>query len=200
MSRRIILASFAQEEDLLGAVQAVQKRGWDIIDVYTPYAVHGLDPLLGWPRSRLAVACFLGGVTGVTLALWFQFWTTAWDWPLNVGGRPWNSLPAFVPVVFESMVLLAGFGLVFAWLCRCRLYPGKKALLPVAGMTDDRFVVVLRDPSFVAGDGAVRQLLDDWHAVGLEERNEEEPLYPLRQHQNQQNAVDLEERTEEKQR
>jgi hypothetical protein len=174
MSRKTILASFAREEDLLGAVKAVRQRGWDIADIYTPYPVHGLEPLLGWPRSRLPVACFLGGAIGVVLALWFQFWTSAQNWPLNVGGRPWNSLPAFVPVVFESMVLLAGFGLVFAWLCRCRLYPGKQAHLPVAGMTDDRFVVVVHDSGPVAGNGAIRQLLHDCHAVGLEERSEEE--------------------------
>lgn len=174
MSKRIILASFAQEADLLAAVRAVRERHWDIVDIYAPYAVHGLDPLLGWRRSRLPVACFLCGAIGAALALWFQFWTTAWDWPLNVGGRPWNSLPAFVPVVFESMVLLAGFGLVFAWLFRSRLYPGKEALLPVADMTDDRFVVVVRDPGPVGPEGAVRQLLHDCHAFGMEERDEEE--------------------------
>ena len=53
---------------------------------------------------------FCVGVLGSALALWFQFWTTAWDWPLNVGGQPWNSLPAFVPVTFEIMVLFAGLG------------------------------------------------------------------------------------------
>ncbi len=165
MSGRLILASFAQEEDLLAAVRAVQDRGWDIVDVYTPYAVHGLEEVLGWPRSRLPVACFLCGAAGVALALWFQFWTTARDWPLNVGGRPWNSLPAFVPVTFESMVLLAGFGLVFAWLFRCRLYPGKKAWLPLPGLTDDRFALVAARPRSRRSAAAVRQLLQECHAV-----------------------------------
>lgn len=174
MSRRMILASFAQEDDLIAAVQAVRQRGWDIADVYTPYAVHGLDPVLGWRRSRLPVACFLCGAIGVALALWFQFWTTAWDWPLNVGGRPWNSLPAFVPATFEIMVLLAGCGVVFAWLFRSRLYPGKKALLPLAGLTDDRFVVVLRDPGPDAASETIKQFFHDCHAVSLEERAEEE--------------------------
>jgi hypothetical protein len=172
MSQRIILASFAEEGDLLGAVRAVRQRDWDIVDVYMPYAVHGLEGELGWPRSRLPLACLLGGAVGVGLATWFQYWTTAWDWPLNVGGRPWNSLPAFVPVIFESMVLLAGFGLAFAWLIRCKLYPGKKARLPLAGLTDDRFVVAIRAPNSALATG-VQQLLHDFHAVGLEERDEE---------------------------
>jgi Protein of unknown function (DUF3341) len=191
MSRRIIVASFAQEEDLLGAVEVIRQRGCEIVDLYTPYPIHGLDPLLGWPRSRLPVVCFLCGAIGVVLALWFQFWTTAWDWPLNVGGRPWNSLPAFVPATFETMVLLAGFGLVFAWFCRSRLYPGKKARVFVRGtsvagegvvesagaVTDDRFALVVHDPGPAAGpNGAVRQALQDCHAISLEERDEEEDL------------------------
>jgi hypothetical protein len=174
MSRRIVVAGFAQEEDLIVAAQAVQERGWEIADLYTPYPVHGLEEVLRWRRSRLPVACFLCGAIGVALALWFQFWTTAWDWPLNVGGRPWNSLPAFVPATFETMVLLAGFGVVFAWLFRSRLYPGKNAVLPLAGSIDDRFVMVLYDPGSAAAPGTVQQLFHACHAVSLEERNEEE--------------------------
>lgn len=173
MNGRLILASFAQEEDLLAAVRTSRERGWTIADLHTPYVVHGLDQLLGWPRSRLPVACFLCGAVGVALALWFQFWTMAWNWPLDVGGRPWNSLPAFVPVTFESMVLLAGLGLVFAWLFRCRLYPGKNAVLPLTGLTDDRFAIVLCIPGAAVEAAAVRQLLHECHAVSLEERGGE---------------------------
>jgi hypothetical protein len=174
MGRRLILASFANEEDLIAAVRAVQDHRWDIADVYAPYAVHGLEEVLGWRRSRLPVACFLGGVTGVGFALWLQFWTTAWNWPLNVGGRPWNSLPAFVPVAFECMVLLAGFSLVFAWLFRCGLYPGKQAQLTLPGSTDDRFVLALHEPR--AGDSAhaVLQVLQECGATATHERGEEE--------------------------
>jgi hypothetical protein len=173
MSRHIILASFAHEEDLLAAVRGAQHRRWEIADIYAPYPIHGLGEALGWPRSRLPVVCFLCGALGVALALWFQFWTTAWDWPLNVGGRPWNSLPAFVPVVFESMVLMAGFGLAFAWLFRCQLYPGKKAMLPLDSLTDDHFAVVLRDPGSATAVGDIRQFLLDCQALCLEERDGE---------------------------
>jgi hypothetical protein len=175
MSQKIILASFANEGDLLGAVRGVRERSWHIVDLYTPYAVHGLEELLGWRRSRLPAACLLGGAAGLGLALWFQYWTTAQDWPLNVGGRPWNSLPAFVPVAFECMVLLAGFGLVFAWLFRCRLYPGKSAVMPLAGLTDNRFALMVRVTEAPADFEAVRQLFNDCHAVAVEERDKGEP-------------------------
>ncbi len=164
----IILASFAKGEELLEAVRAVRMRGWQIVDLYTPYPVHGLEQALGWRRSWLPAACLLGGAAGAGLALWFQFWASAVDWPINVGGRPWNSLPAFVPATFESMVLLAGFGLVTAWLLRCGLYPGKKARTPLTGATDDRFVLAVRNPGEPLGLVQVRQLLQERHALTVE--------------------------------
>ena len=84
MNRKIILGTFAKEEQLLGAVQAVRKRDWHVVDVYSPYPVHGLEELLGWRRSWLPAACLLGGMAGFGLALWLQFWTSARDWPINV--------------------------------------------------------------------------------------------------------------------
>jgi hypothetical protein len=146
MSQKTYSAGFVGEPDLLQAIAAVRERGWPIVEAYTPYPVHGLDRALGLRRSRLSVACFFSGLTGVALALLFQFWTTAWDWPLNVGGQPWNSLPAFVPVTFEAMVLFAGLGLVLAWLIRSQLYPGKEASLALPEQTDNQFVLVVREP------------------------------------------------------
>jgi hypothetical protein len=175
MSRKVFLASFATEEDFLDAVRGARKGAWKIVDLYTPYAVHGLEELLGWRRSWLPAACLVGGAAGVGLSLWFQFWTTAQDWPLDVGGRPWNSLPAFVPVAFECMVLFGGFSLVFAWLFRCRLFPGKKAVSPSTSLTDDRFALVVIAPDAPAASAAVRQALHGYHAVDLQERDDEEP-------------------------
>jgi hypothetical protein len=170
MSRKIIVGSFATEEQLLHALRAVRKRDWQVVDVYVPYPVHGLEELLNWRRSWLPAACLLGGVAGFGLALWFQFWTSAQDWPINVGGRPWNSLPAFAPVAFECMVLLAGLGVVFAWLFRCGLYPGSKDRPPLSGLTDDRFAVAVREPGSPFGSEAVHQVLREFHATGLEEQ------------------------------
>jgi hypothetical protein len=170
----MIQASFVHEQHLIDAVREVKKQNWPIVDVYSPYAVHGLDELLGWRRSQLSVACFLGGAAGAAFAMWFQFWTTVWSWPLNVGGQPWNSLPAFVPATFETMVLLAGFTLLFAWLFRSRLYPGKKAVMP-RGVTDNRFVLVVSVPSPGPTSETVQQVLTQCHATDVEERTGEEP-------------------------
>jgi hypothetical protein len=154
-------------------VRAVRKQGWRIADIYTPCPVHGLDEALGWRRSLLPAACLLGGAAGAALAIWFQFWASAQDWPINVGGRPWNSLPAFVPVAFESMVLLGGFTLVGAWLIRCGLYPGNTARAPLAGVTDDRFALAVHNPGGPDGPARVRLLFEGCHALTVVESGEE---------------------------
>ena len=124
------LATFEREEDLLKAADKARQGGFLIRDIYAPYPVHGTDRALGLRRSRLPAAAFVFGLLGLALAFSFQFWVSAIDWPINVGGRPWNSLPAFVPVAFEMMVLCGGLGLVLTWLVVCRLYPGKKPRQP----------------------------------------------------------------------
>ena len=137
------IAVFDNEHDLLAGVQAYRAAEFDVVDVHTPYAVHGLDEAMGLRRSRLPWACFAFGAFGALFMLWFQFWSNTVDWPLNVGGRPWNSLPAFGPVIFEVMVLCAGLGTVAMLLIRCGLFPGRQPYLPFPGITDDRYVVVV---------------------------------------------------------
>lgn len=173
MSRRTIWGVFEREEDILGVTQASRASGFKIVDVYSPYAVHGLDRAMGLQPSRLPWVCFLLGLIGATFKVWFEFWTTAVDWPINVGGKPWDSLPAFVPVTFEVMVLLAGVSTVIAFFLICRLLPGKKPVLPVPRITDDRFVLVLEETDAVFDPAKVRRLFEDFNAVQVEERVDE---------------------------
>jgi hypothetical protein len=172
MRRRVLVGSFTAEEDVLGATRAAREHGLHIVDVYTPYAVHGLDRAMGLRPSRLPWACFALGLLGAALALSFQFWTTAVDWPMNVGGKPWNSLPAYVPITFEVMVLLAGLGVVFAFVLRSRLFPGKQPAPLFRDATNDRFVLVLESPAEALDALAARRLFADFHAVRVEERQE----------------------------
>jgi hypothetical protein len=167
MMWRTIQGVFEREDDLVRAAEAVSREGWRIADIYSPYPLHATARLLGLRRSRLPRAAFVFGALGVGLALWFQFWVSAFDWPLNVGGRPWNSLPAFVPVTFEMMVLCAGLGVVLTWLIVSGLYPGKKAKLASHKVTDNCFVLEVRAPESEAGD--ICRLFRECHASDLRE-------------------------------
>lgn len=170
MSTRVLLVAFAGENDVLGAVRAARQQGLRILDLYAPYAVHGLDEALGLRRSRLPWVCFWAAVIGAFLKLWFEFWTMAVSWPVNVGGKPWNSLPAFVPVTFEVMVLSAGISTVVAFFVVERLHPGRPARVPMAGVTDDRFVLVVEQSDAAFDLRRVERLFRDYNSVAIEER------------------------------
>ena len=123
--KHYLIATFGSEHDVLEATKTAHQQGFSIQDVYTPFPVHGMDDAMGLKASRLPIICFVFAICGAIFAIIFQFWVSAVDWPINVGGRPWNSWPAFVPVAFEIMVLCAGLGTVAVLFLRCGLYPGK---------------------------------------------------------------------------
>jgi len=172
--RRLLVSRFDRADDLLDATVAVRARGLSIVDAYTPYAVHGLDHAMGLQPSKLPWVCFLLGLFGAAFKVWFEYWTTASDWPIDVGGKPWNSLPAFVPVTFEVMVLFAGVSTVVAFFLVAGLRPGRRAATPDARVTDDCFVLILEQTDASFDVGQVRGLLERYHAVGIEERIERE--------------------------
>jgi hypothetical protein len=147
MRAKILVATFAQVEDLLRAVRKARGELFRVYDVFAPFPVHGLDEAMGIRRTRLPYVTLIAGLTGLATALTLQFYTNVLDWPLNVGGKPDNSLLAFIPISFELTVLFAGLITVGAFLLRARLYPGKAVWLVNPAITDDTFVVVLRKPS-----------------------------------------------------
>ena len=173
MSARIHKGVFVRPGDLLAATTAVREAGYRIIDAYTPFAVHGLDRAMGLRPSRLTWVCFFCGMVGCAFMTWFQYWTSAVDWPINVGGKPWNSWPAFVPVAFEGAILFAGLGVVAALFIRSGLRPGKSTKLAAEGVTDDRFVLVIEGSQGERPLGELAELLRQHRAVEVIEDLEE---------------------------
>jgi hypothetical protein len=169
MSRRVHLAHFTSEEKLLAALHACRDRGLTVLDVRSPYPIHGIDELAGVPRSRLPAACLIGGLTGLALALWFQYWTSAVDWPIDVGGKPWDSLPAFAPVAFELTVLFAGLSVIFGLLWKSDLVPWRSGRVSHPRVTDDRFELVVTRNDAALSDRALAELWRDTGAVDTQE-------------------------------
>ena len=156
MGRRLHVGTFEDEHTLLTAVRACNQAGVEVVDVITPYPLHGLDEELGLRRSRLPWVCLAGGAAGLAIGLWFQYWSSATDWPIDVGGRPFDSLPAFMVVAFEMTILIAGLTTAAALLWRNRLWPGRKPDSGLERSTDDGLLLVLRegDASFAPGTHA----------------------------------------------
>jgi hypothetical protein len=110
------LFEFASAEEILGAADALRGMGFVHLEAYTPYAIPELEAKLAIQRSRIPRAVLAAAVLGCAVAYGILWFTSARDYPLNVGGRPLDSLPADVPIMFETTVLfgsLCAFLLVF---------------------------------------------------------------------------------------
>ena len=116
-----VLAEFATPAALVSATNQMRLKGFEGMDTYSPYPLHGGSEALGLPPSRVPFIALGGALTGIVTALAFQTYMNTIDYPLNVGGRPTLSLPAWVPITFELAVLLTAFGIFFGILGLARL-------------------------------------------------------------------------------
>jgi Protein of unknown function (DUF3341) len=108
------VAEFATPEELTAAVVALRRLGYRRLDTFTPYAVKPALEALELPYSRVTVFALVAGLCGAAGAYALEWWMNAYDYPINVGGRPPHSGPAFIPITFEMAVLFAG---VTAFIC-----------------------------------------------------------------------------------
>jgi hypothetical protein len=105
-----ILARFPNPETLVSAARQVTEAGYRSLDAYTPFPVEDLSEALRLKPSRLPFAVLAGGIIGGLLGYFMQYFATVVWLPLNIGGRPLNSWPAYIPITFELTILLAAFG------------------------------------------------------------------------------------------
>jgi hypothetical protein len=111
-----LMAEFVEPNQILEAARSAQQAGYRDMDAYTPYSVEGLTACLGMKRTRIPSLVFIGGVVGASAGFIMQYYAMAIDYPLNIGGRPYNSWPVYIPVAFELMVLVASFSAVLGML------------------------------------------------------------------------------------
>lgn len=149
-----LLAEFETPEAMLGAIRELRRRGYARLDAFTPYPVHGLEAALGLRRSPLnwmVLPFALAGAAGGYLVQWYL---NAFDYPLNVGGRPPHAAPAFVPITFEMTVLSAALAGFVILLVLTRLPELWNPVFEIEGFeraSIDRFWVGIdaRDPALV---------------------------------------------------
>jgi len=100
-----IAGIWTDEHAVVKAAAKTRESGFEKFDAITPYPVHGMEEACGITRSWIPYVTFVAGLSGLLFALWLTWWTSAVDWPVNVGGKPFFSLPAFIPIMFELTVL-----------------------------------------------------------------------------------------------
>lgn len=138
-----VLGAFYDPHDCLAAAEKVRAAGWTHFDFLTPFPVHGLDEAMGQRRSWVPWATGALAIGGILFAQGLQNYVMVWDWPMNFGGKPHASWPAFVPITFEAMVFWAALGSA-----AIAIIAGKRDTVPqpppmqiTTGATADRFVL-----------------------------------------------------------
>jgi Ni/Fe-hydrogenase subunit HybB-like protein len=148
-----VLARFQGPAELMAAAGRLRAAGYRRFDTHSPFPIHGMDRNLGLSRSKVPLFTLAGGLAGLAFAEWIQWYQSAVAYPLVVGGKPLNSVEAFVPISFETTILYAAFGAVGGMLVLNRLprlYHPLFVGRSFARATDDGFFVSVeaRDPRF----------------------------------------------------
>jgi hypothetical protein len=147
MSKVAIHAIYDDEEPLMATAKELRSKGIKVKDVYSPFPIHGIDPVIGTPRTRIAICAFIYGLTGMCLATLMMWYMMIHDWPTDVGGKPsfayYMNVPAFIPITFEATVLCAAHGMAITYYLRCWMLPGVKAKNPYPRTTDDKFLMIV---------------------------------------------------------
>jgi hypothetical protein len=167
-----LMAEFETAEALMAAAHQAREEGYRRMDAYSPLPVEGLAEAIGFHDRRLPVIVLIGGMVGCLGGYYLQYWCSAISYPLNIGGRPLNSWPSFIPITFEMTVLVAALSAVLGMLALNGLpmpyHPVFNSPRFVLA-TRDRFFLCIeaRDPKF--DKERTRTFLAGLHARGVTE-------------------------------
>ena len=146
------MAEFGSPDELLQATQRASAAGYTRGEAYSPLPIEGIAETLGF-RTLLPLVVLIAGICGAVFGFAMQYWISAIDYPMNVGGRPLNSWPSFIPVTFECTVLFAGVTAVIALIISNKLPQPYHPVFNVPRFSvasDDRFFLTIEssDPQF----------------------------------------------------
>ena len=145
---KVFHVMYDDDDKLMDAARELVGKGVNVNDVYSPFPIHGIDPIIGVKRTRLAIASFMYAMTGTSLALLGMWYFMISDWPMNIGGKPnfslFENIPAFIPVTFEFSVLCGAHGMAITYFLRNGTLPGMPASNPDPRTTDDKFVMEIK--------------------------------------------------------
>ncbi|HTN72429.1 MAG TPA: DUF3341 domain-containing protein [Methylomirabilota bacterium] len=170
-----LMAEFDNAEALLAAARRAFTEGFRKMDAYSPFPIEGLAEGLGFHRTGVPLIVLIGGILGCAGGFFLQYWASVIDYPINVGGRPLNSWPSFIPVTFELTILIAALSAFFAVLALNGLPMPYHPVFNVERFelaTRNRFFLCIEaaDPKFDAGE--TRKFLE---AIGSQRVYEVEP-------------------------
>ncbi|HTB94339.1 MAG TPA: DUF3341 domain-containing protein [Candidatus Sulfotelmatobacter sp.] len=172
-----VMGEFSTPEDLLAATKKAREAGYKHVEAYTPFPVEGLSEAVGFKWTAVPLLTLIGGVGGGMTGFGLQYWVAAITYPINIGGRPFNSWPAFIPVTFELTVLGASIFAVFSMLALNKLPQPYHPVFNVERFSQastDKFFLCIeaRDPKFDLVETS--KFLQSLHALHVNEVKDEE--------------------------
>lgn len=152
-----VMAEFDNPTDLVSAARQTYEAGYRRINGYSPYPIEELWEAIGFHRTGLPIIVFIGGLLGGIGGFLMQYYLSVYEYPLNVGGKPLNSWPAFIPITFECTILMAALAAVFGMLALNKLPQPYHPVFNAPNFdlaTRDHFFLVIEanDPKFEHGE------------------------------------------------
>ncbi len=142
MSSSHLIGVFEDESGLVKAVEEIREKDLKIEEVFTPYPVHEVIHAMG-TKSKLQVFAYFYGLFGALAVLAFLYWTSVIDWPINYGGKPFNSFPSFIIITIILTIFIVTVSSLATFSGRAKLWPGKQHKIYDLRATDDKFVIVV---------------------------------------------------------
>ena len=158
-----MMAEFDTPAALVEAAKRTYQAGYKKIDTYTPFPIEGLAEEIGFHRDEVPLVVLIGGIVGGLTGYLMQYWMSAVAYPLNIGGKPYHSWPAFIVITFEMTILFAGISAVFGMLALNGLPMPYHPVFNVPRFTRasrDRFFLVVFSSDVKYDPAATRQFLE----------------------------------------
>jgi hypothetical protein len=161
-----IAGIWLEEHVVVNAAQKTRESGFTKFDAITPYPVHGMEEACGIKRSWIPYVTFVSGAVGLAAALWLTWWTSAVDWPINVGGKPFFSWPAFVPIMFEVTVLFAALCSVAALFVVTKM-PSIDPPSIDPDLTSHKFAIFVPQNDVGYDEAKIERMFREWGAADI---------------------------------
>jgi hypothetical protein len=167
-----MMAEFDTPVALVEAAKRTYQAGYKKIDTYTPFPIEGLAEEIGFHRDEVPLVVLIGGIVGGLTGYLMQYWMSAVAYPLNIGGKPYHSWPAFIVITFEMTILFAGISAVFGMLALNGLPMPYHPVFNVprfARASRDRFFLVVFSSDVMYDPAATRQFLESLNPRSVSE-------------------------------